>query len=295
MSGPSERKKTRQRSPAYPAIDLRTAIEKASAIYAAEKRHSAPVSVIAQHCGYDITSSAGSRSVAALKQFGLLSEEGSKEDRTARLTELALDILISESDESPARLSAIKTAALSPPIHRKIWDKYGGNLPSKQTLRAFLIRDMEFNDTQVDRFIRQLFITVNFARLDEPDTIYDEGQEDEESSSMDSPAAPSSASAWAFSPAATTTPYSDAQRVNFSAPQFVAFGTPADTIRLPVTLPTLRVAFLEVPKNLSEKEYLTLVNSLAMFKDALVVPPAAPQEPVEAEPRLPPAPEQRGD
>src|SRR5688500_13312680 len=119
MTDQSDRKRPRHRSPAYPSIDLRTAIERAATIYKAEKRHPAPVAVMVHHCGYDTTSSAGLRAIAALKQFGLLLEEGSNEERQLRLSELALDILIADSEESPQRLHAIKTAALSPPIHRK--------------------------------------------------------------------------------------------------------------------------------------------------------------------------------
>src|SRR5436190_4124151 len=175
-----DRKKQRHRSPAYPSVDLRTAVEKATIIYREEKRNPAPIAVVTEHCGYDVSSSSGLRLVAALKQFGLLIEDGSNEDRQVRLSELALDILLAESEESPDRLQALKTAALSPVLHRKLWDHYQGELPSKASLRAFLIRQMEFNDAHVDRFIRQFQTTISYARVDEPDTMSVDADSDPE-------------------------------------------------------------------------------------------------------------------
>src|SRR4051812_8915100 len=116
MADVNDHKTKRVRSPAYPSFDLRGAIKHAQTIYDSEKRNAAPVSVVAKHCGYDITSSAGLRLVAALKQFGLVTEQGGGEDRQVQLSERALDILLAENDDAPERLKAIKTAALSPKI-----------------------------------------------------------------------------------------------------------------------------------------------------------------------------------
>lgn len=71
------------------------------------------------------------------------------------------------------RLQAIKTAALSPKIHREIWDKYNGRLPSDTSLRIYLLteRDVPFNKDQVDRFISQLRGTIAFAKLDASDKL----------------------------------------------------------------------------------------------------------------------------
>ena len=114
MSSPNEHKAARVRSPAYPAFDLKTAIDKAQAIYKHEKRAAAPVSVVTKHCGLDIKSSGGLRLIAALKQFALAVEHGSGEDRKIQLSDLALDILLAPSSDDPRRIAAIKRAALSP-------------------------------------------------------------------------------------------------------------------------------------------------------------------------------------
>lgn len=165
MGNPNEHKAARVRSPAYPAFDLRTAIERAREIYKHEKRAAAPVSVVAKHCGLDITSSAGLRLIAALKQFALAVEQGSGEDRKIQLSPLALDILIAPSDDDPKRLAAIKRAALSPKIHRRLWEHYKGELPSDANIASYLVRDLDFNDAQVNRFIKEFRSTIAFAQL----------------------------------------------------------------------------------------------------------------------------------
>jgi hypothetical protein len=165
MSESKEHKTARVRSPAYPAFDLRTAIEKARTIYQQEKRAAAPVSVVTKHCGLDISSSSGLRLIAALKQFALAVEQGSGEDRKIQLSPLALDILIAPSDDDPKRITAIQRCALSPKVHRRLWEHYKGELPSDANIGAYLVRELNFNDAQVNRFIREFRSTIAYAQL----------------------------------------------------------------------------------------------------------------------------------
>jgi hypothetical protein len=177
MSEGRERKKPKHRSPAYPSLPLEAAIAKAEVIYRCEKRAAAPVAVVTQHCGLDIKNSNGLRLISALKQYGLVTEEGSLEDRQVKLSSRALDIILSESDDSPERIKAIEAAALSPPIHKKILEKYDGSLPSAANLKSYLLRELDFNDLHVDRFIKTFFATMGFAKVMQGD-IMDEGQAD---------------------------------------------------------------------------------------------------------------------
>ncbi len=179
MSDASDHKKARVRSPAYPAVNLKEAIDRAKAVYRHEKRAAAPVAVVSGHWGLDIKSSGALRLIAALKQFGLLVEEGSGEDRKVRLSDRALDILLAESDESPDRIAAIKAAALSPKIHRMLWDSNNGNLPSDATIKSHLVRKLEFNDAHVDKFIREFRSTIEFAKLESSDIIPSAGVYDD--------------------------------------------------------------------------------------------------------------------
>ncbi|MDZ4820277.1 MAG: hypothetical protein SGJ20_15025 [Planctomycetota bacterium] len=244
----NDHKSKRVRSPAYPSFDLRVAIGHAQTIYRHEKRSAAPVSIVAGHCGYDSSSSSGLRLVAALKQFGLLHESGGGDDRKVRLTDRALDILHAESEESPERLKAIRAAALSPKIHKSIWDHYSGNLPPDATLQSFLLRQMEFNDSTVGKFIKELRSTVAFANLEESDTI-------EESES----------------PAETIKQAAKPDADSYSVPT----GATATNMRdFPVTLPSLNIAVVRVPAKMTELDFSTLINMLKAWKPALVSGPS---------------------
>lgn len=171
MSAPEADRKKPHRSPAYPIYNLEKALEYVATIYKHEKRTAVPVAVIADHCGTDIKSSKGLRLISALKQFGLVIEIGSGDDRQVKLSDRALDIVLAESEDSPERLKAISDAALSPPTHRKVWDHFRGELPSDATLQSYLLRSLDFNDAYVKGFIKQFHATLAFAKVTKGDII----------------------------------------------------------------------------------------------------------------------------
>src|SRR5688572_16075116 len=90
----------KHRSPAYPFVGLGKAVERAKALYAAEKRHAAPLNAVVTHWGYGGKSSGGLQTVSALKQFGFLVDTGSGDDRKVQLTDLAFKILLDEVPNS---------------------------------------------------------------------------------------------------------------------------------------------------------------------------------------------------
>src|SRR5688572_15710641 len=132
MSESQEAKQTekapqsRTRSPGYPAISLKTSIERAAVLFENEQRNAAPVTSLAAHWGMNATSSSVPSTISALKKFGLVEETSGK---LFKLTPLALDILLHEPD-APEREHLLKQAALRPRIHADLWDKYAGTLPS---------------------------------------------------------------------------------------------------------------------------------------------------------------------
>ncbi|TBR09911.1 MAG: hypothetical protein EPO47_05030 [Rugosibacter sp.] len=158
------------RSPAYPSIDLKSAIERARQFYGAEKRAAANVKVAAEHWGYSYASSGGKQAIAALLAFGLMEDEGSGDQRKVKLTDLALRIILDERQDSKERDEAIKRAALLPKIHQEILTKWP-TLPSDANLRHYLVLDRKFNENVVSDFIREIRNTVSFAKLQESDSM----------------------------------------------------------------------------------------------------------------------------
>ncbi len=148
------------RSPSFPFISLREAIDRARAFHEAEQRNSARPETAAAHWGYSPKSSGGKQTIAALRAFGLI--EG---DTLVKLSGRALRILLDEREASEERERLVKQAALMPPLHSKLWERYGAELPSDKTLRLSLILDEGFNENSVDDFLTEYKETLEFARL----------------------------------------------------------------------------------------------------------------------------------
>ena len=158
-------KKLRTRSPAYPYLDLRSALDKAAVLWKAEGRHPAAVNVVMHHWGYKEESSTGYSCMAALKKYGLIEHDGMGESKQIRLSNLALTILLDENPDSPSRIDALRTAAMSPRIHAELWERYGSDLPSDQSLKRYLVLEKSFNEAAVDELLEEYKQTVSFAGL----------------------------------------------------------------------------------------------------------------------------------
>jgi len=172
----SSNKKKRTRSPAYPFVNLETAITRAQEFFDKEQRNAANWNVAVKHWGFVEGSSNGASTLAALTSFGLMQDEGIGEKRKVRLTQNALRILLDKRPDSKERTDLIKQAALAPKIHQQLWDKWGNNLPSDATLRHTLLLEWPtpFNENAVDGFIREYKDTIAFAKLTESDTVASE-------------------------------------------------------------------------------------------------------------------------
>lgn len=154
----------RTRSPAYPAISLETAVQRARQLYDKEKRHSAPILTVVKHWGYTSLNGAALKTIAAVKKYGLIDEDGANDDRRVGLSRLADDILL--NPDPAKRMEATRQAALKPGIHREMWEKYGLELPSDQTLAWELTRDRGFTDRGAAEFIRSYRATIAYAKLE---------------------------------------------------------------------------------------------------------------------------------
>lgn len=164
---PRRKRRNTGRSPAYPAISLDKAMQRVKQLYDQDRQYPIPVAKVASTWGYANLNGPAALAVSALKKFGLVDDEGSKEERTIAVSDLAVQILNHPAED--ARERAIKEAALRPPIHREMWDQYGTNLPSEATLEWRLTRDRGFTDTGAKEFIREYVDTIIYAKLGEED------------------------------------------------------------------------------------------------------------------------------
>ena len=180
----------RTRSPAYPYVNLETAITRAKQFYDKEQRNGANINIAAKHWGFVDGSSSGSQTVAALMSFGLMQDEGTGDRRAVKLTQAALRILLDTRPDSTERADLIRTAALAPKIHKQLWDKWGMDLPSDAQLKHTLLFDWEtpFNENAVDFFIGEYRSTIAFAKLTESDKVVEsEVKKDGDNGKSDEP------------------------------------------------------------------------------------------------------------
>ena len=157
----------RHRSPNYPVINLREAVERVKQLNDKAKIYEIPEAEAHILWGYKALSGNGFQLVAALKGYGLLDIRGSGTNRFVKISEDARRIILDSADAH----DLIKKAALAPLIHLKVWEKFGNSLPPDVPLRQHLLIDLRFNPDSVGDFISELKETISFANLAKPDIL----------------------------------------------------------------------------------------------------------------------------
>lgn len=160
----------------FPFIPLPRAIERARELYKIAQGHEVPVVTAVRAWGYSGKSSGGLQTVAALKAFGLLEDSGNAETRKVKLSEAGLRILRDPRDISPERDALVRRAALTPPIHSEIIEKYNGLPPSDEAFKAHLLMERNFKDAAVDDFLKEFAATMAYAKVSDSGTIQDMNQ-----------------------------------------------------------------------------------------------------------------------
>jgi hypothetical protein len=154
----------RARSPAYPVISLRQALESARKVWDAQRKADAHIDSTLGAMGL-AKHGASLRLIAALGHYGLIEETGSGESRRIRLSALAQDLLLLE-EQDPRRKTSLEIAALYPAIHAALWERYGKVLPPDSSLKSFLIRDKGYNEEAVEKVISNYKDSFELANLD---------------------------------------------------------------------------------------------------------------------------------
>jgi hypothetical protein len=163
-------KKPKHRSPSYPAIDLATALERTEQLWRHAQRHYVPVTDAMRVWGYSAKSSGGLQTIGALNRFELIEDQGKGPSRQIRVSELGRAI-VTDDPNSAERAARIQEAALTPKIHRELWDRYEGDLPPDSTLRWDLLNIYSFGEGAARELIDELRRTVEFAGLAEGEGI----------------------------------------------------------------------------------------------------------------------------
>ena len=162
-TAPDAKGKSKPRSPSYPGLTLEVAIQKARTIHEREGRNEAAESVILGDLGYKSKSGPAIVALAAVKAFGLLIP--GKGANTLKLSDLATRIILDRREDETERRVAIQQAALNPAMHKALWEKYGGDLPSDANVIYFLRMERAFTEPGAKAFIGLYRATLAFAGL----------------------------------------------------------------------------------------------------------------------------------
>jgi hypothetical protein len=148
------------RSPQYPAIGLKDAIEKVTAVYNRDYQNPIPRAVAAGHMGYQSLNGKSLGVLSAVLKYGLL--EGRGDD--TRVSDLAVAIIAHPPGES-ARVEALKEAASKPELFSELDARFQGGKASDQALRSYLLTQ-KFIPSAADAVIRSYRETKSFVDVE---------------------------------------------------------------------------------------------------------------------------------
>ena len=125
------------RSPSYPSLSLKEAVEAVRKIEQQYRSGAVDRADAAKLIGYKSLSGPAHTALAALAAFGLLERAGKGD---ARVTERARAILHPDSPEE--RREQLKEAAGSPPLFKKLRERFpGSTVPPEEGVRTYLNRE----------------------------------------------------------------------------------------------------------------------------------------------------------
>lgn len=165
-------KPKRFRSPPYPALDLGKAVARATALF--EKAHHYDVGVDILMEAWKMESAEGKvwRYIAALIQFGLVSDSGTGKTRKFKITDTGRRLIQDSDPISEKRISALKTAFLGPMIYKELFEKYGAaDGLSDSVLKTYLtidrseVGDPPYSSSAADEVIQTYRSSLAFAGM----------------------------------------------------------------------------------------------------------------------------------
>jgi hypothetical protein len=176
-SKPAEPKSSKDRSPSFPFIPLKTAVERLEAFEKLFGRHPARVNKVGPAWGMKEKSSQSDQTLAALRSFGLLKYEGMGDAREASLTEEGRTYIRAQQDSVKKQI--LKQCALRPKIMRKFWSTWGADRPPDPVAIDDLTLKNSFSDAGAVNFLKVYDDTISYAGLSGSDKIELEEEEEE--------------------------------------------------------------------------------------------------------------------
>lgn len=163
-------KAPKHRSPNYPAMGLRRALERTKELYDAYKRGAIPLMVALQKWNYKQAMGLAAQTVAALKAYGLIDVEGDGDKKTIKVTDRSQMIL----GGHPDKLKLLRQAALAPAVFKEMWEKQNSGTETDEAMTVYLQWDRNFNPESIGGLIADFRDTISFAELVASDKMGEE-------------------------------------------------------------------------------------------------------------------------
>ncbi len=164
----------RPRSPNYPTVGLREAVDRVGRLYQKDNKAGAPPEMAAVHIGFGKPHGQAMSALAALKKFGLVTKLNGRIVPTQRAIEI---INLPEAD--PRRHKAIRDAAMEPEIYRELIDQHrASGWPAEEVLASELVTYKGFIKNAADALVRDLFDSMEFAGLSDTSALESEQETD---------------------------------------------------------------------------------------------------------------------
>lgn len=153
----------RTRSPNFPSMSLRKAVERTEALHKTAKKFSVSAETALKALGHNSTISSNAlQTVGALKAYGLVDTEGSGKERKIAVSEAGAQIVLNH----PERANLLKKAALMPPLFAQVWNlQTEDGLPPDDVIRHHLLWNLKFNEAAIPTFIASFRDTLTYAGL----------------------------------------------------------------------------------------------------------------------------------
>jgi len=161
------------RSPAYPAISVKRAIEQADALFKQEGEYEAPISSTIGAWGYSEKSSGGRQTLATMKYYGLIDVSGDGAGRMVKISDLAKHILLDEREDDTEKRQLIRDVALNPAAHSALYEKYRNGLASDGSVEHFLVFEEGFKSAAAKDLLAEFKVTADYVGLYQPDNKLD--------------------------------------------------------------------------------------------------------------------------
>lgn len=157
----------RLRSPNYPHVSLKDAIEMAGKIHSVDRTYTIEREVAAQHLGYTgITGPAG-KMLASLLHYGLLEKVAKNQ---VRVSDTAVEVMY--PDDQKQWEEALRRAAFSPKLFSNLRERFPGDAPSEASLRSYLVKQ-GFSDRAIKPAISAYLRTFEFVQQNGAYESYD--------------------------------------------------------------------------------------------------------------------------